>query len=177
MIKNIRSIWIIIYFDWLVIIFHHFYNFNLKIFCSCYEHNFVQSKDWWLFSNPDWGGSERFCSHFQEYFESIRKEQNLRKVAKSLCLFLTRWYCKNCFQKSSPWRRWILKKSWNDDKIEKQEHIAEKIIPPEKKRQNIKQIEKSIIKMEHYRIYKLLNDSTVSKFVTKKMGRSKGFLK
>ena len=31
--------------------------------------------------------------------------------------------------------------------------------------------------MEHYRIYKLLNDSTVSKFVTKKMGRSKGFLK
>ena len=65
----------------------------------------------------------------------------------------------------------------NDDKIEKQEHIAEKNFPPEKKRQNIKQTEKSIIKMEHCKIYKLLNDSTVSKFVTKEMGRSKGFLK
>ena len=32
---------------------------------------------------------------------------------------------------------------------------------------NIKQIEESIIKMEHYEISKLLNDSTVSKFVTK----------
>ena len=31
-----------------------------------------------------------------------------------------------------------------------------------------KQTEKSIIKMEHYEIYKLLNDSSVSKFVTKK---------
>ena len=30
-----------------------------------------------------------------------------------------------------------------------------------KKRQNIKQIEKSIIKMEHFKISKLLNDSTV----------------
>ena len=33
----------------------------------------------------------------------------------------------------------------------------------------MKQTKKSIIKMEHYKIYKLLNDSTVSKFVTKKM--------
>ena len=32
---------------------------------------------------------------------------------------------------------------------------------------NIKQIKTSIIKMEHYKIFKLLNDSTVSKFVTK----------
>ena len=31
----------------------------------------------------------------------------------------------------------------------------------------MKQIEKSIIKMEHYKISKLLNDSTVSKSVTK----------
>ena len=30
----------------------------------------------------------------------------------------------------------------------------------------MKQTEKSIIKMEHYKISKLLNDSTVSKFVT-----------
>ena len=36
-----------------------------------------------------------------------------------------------------------------------------------KKKSNIKQIEKSIIKMEHYKISKLLNNSTVSKFVTK----------
>ena len=31
----------------------------------------------------------------------------------------------------------------------------------------MKQIEKNIIKMEQYKISKLLNDSTVSKFVTK----------
>ena len=36
------------------------------------------------------------------------------------------------------------------------------------KRRNIKQIEKSIIKMKHYKTSKLLNNSTVSKFVTKK---------
>ena len=36
-----------------------------------------------------------------------------------------------------------------------------------KKRWNIKQIEKSIIKMEHYKISRLLNNSTISKFVTK----------
>ena len=41
------------------------------------------------------------------------------------------------------------------------------IIPPEKKRINIKQTKASIIKMEHYEISKLLNDSSVSKFVTK----------
>ena len=34
-------------------------------------------------------------------------------------------------------------------------------------RRNIKQIEKSIIEMEHYKISKSLNDLTVSKFVTK----------
>ena len=56
----------------------------------------------------------------------------------------------------------------NDDKIVKQEPPEEIIIPPEKKRWNIKQIEKSIIKMGHYKLSKLLNNSTVSKFVTKK---------
>ena len=35
-----------------------------------------------------------------------------------------------------------------------------------KKRSSIKQIEKSNIKMEHYKITKLLNDSTVSKTVS-----------
>ena len=37
-----------------------------------------------------------------------------------------------------------------------------------KKRRKIKRIKKSIIKMEHYKIFKLLNDSTVLKFVTKR---------
>ena len=57
-------------------------------------------------------------------------------------------------------------KSGNDN-IEKQEPLQEIIIPPEKKRRNIKQIEKSIMKMEHYKISKLLDDSTVPKFATK----------
>ena len=37
-----------------------------------------------------------------------------------------------------------------------------------KKRWNIKKIEKGIVKLEHYKISKLLNDSTVTKFVAKK---------
>ena len=61
----------------------------------------------------------------------------------------------------------LLNKS-NEDNTEKQEGVEEMIIPPEKKRGNIKQTEKSITKMERYKISKLLKDSTVSKFVTKK---------
>ena len=38
-----------------------------------------------------------------------------------------------------------------------------------KKRRNIQQIRASITKMEHYKISILLNDSTVSKFATKKL--------
>ena len=56
----------------------------------------------------------------------------------------------------------------NDDNTVKQELVEEIIIPLEKKRRDIKQIEKSIIKMEHSKISELLNDSTVSKIVTKK---------
>ena len=37
-----------------------------------------------------------------------------------------------------------------------------------KKRRNIKRFKTSIIKMEHHKIFKLLNDWTVSKFVTPK---------
>ena len=59
----------------------------------------------------------------------------------------------------------------NDDKIVKPDEdpktVEEIIILPEKIRWSIKQIEKSIIKMEHYKKSKLLNDSTVSQFVTK----------
>ena len=47
------------------------------------------------------------------------------------------------------------------------DHIV-KQKPTRKRRWNIKQIEKSIIKTEFYEISKLLNHSTLSKFVTKK---------
>ena len=55
----------------------------------------------------------------------------------------------------------------NDDNIGKQEPVEEVIIPPKKKRRNIKQTEKTIIKMEHYKMSKLLHNSTVLKFVRK----------
>ena len=62
----------------------------------------------------------------------------------------------------------------NNDKIVKPKQVTDEnprnveeiTIPPEKRR-NIKRIKTSIIKMEHYQISKLLNDSTVLKFVTK----------
>ena len=62
----------------------------------------------------------------------------------------------------------------NNDKIVKPKQVTDEnprnveeiTIPPEKRR-NIKRIKTSIIKMEHYQIPKLLNDSTVLKFVTK----------
>ena len=62
------------------------------------------------------------------------------------------------------------------DKIVKPKHVidenlrnvAEIIIPPEKREKNIKQIKTSIIKLEHYKISKISNDSIVSKLVTKK---------
>ena len=53
------------------------------------------------------------------------------------------------------------------DKIGKTKPVEEIIIPSEKREKNIKQIKTSIIKMERYEISKSLNDSTVSKFVTK----------
>ena len=58
----------------------------------------------------------------------------------------------------------------NDVNIEKQEPVEEIITPLKiKNRKNIKQIDKSIITMEQYKISKLLNNSTLSKFVTKKV--------
>ena len=51
----------------------------------------------------------------------------------------------------------------DNDKIEKQGPSEEIIIPVEKREKIL-----NIIKMEHYKISKLLSDSTVSKFVTKK---------
>ena len=61
-----------------------------------------------------------------------------------------------------------------DNKIVKPKHVidenprnVEEIIIPPEKRKNIKRIKTSIIKMEIYKISKLLKDSNVSKFVTK----------
>ena len=54
-----------------------------------------------------------------------------------------------------------------DDKIVKTKHVEEIIIPPEKKRWNSSWIKIIIIKMEHYKISKILNNSTVKKFVFK----------
>ena len=58
-----------------------------------------------------------------------------------------------------------------DDKIVKQEAVKEIMTPLKKRIWNTKETEKSIIKKQHYKISKLLNDSTVSKFVTKKRVR------
>ena len=51
---------------------------------------------------------------------------------------------------------------------ENQKNIEEITIPPEKKEISIKQIKINIIKMEYYKISRLINDSTVSKFATSK---------
>ena len=62
----------------------------------------------------------------------------------------------------------------DDVNIEKQEPVEEIITPLKiKNRKNIKQIDKSITTMEQYKISKLLNDSTLSKFVIKQLDRSK----
>ena len=62
----------------------------------------------------------------------------------------------------------------DDVNIEKQEPVEEIITPLKiKNRKNIKQIDKSNITMEQYKISKLLNDSTLSKLVTKQLDRSK----
>ena len=62
----------------------------------------------------------------------------------------------------------------DDVNIEKQEPVEVIITPLKiKNRKNIKQIDKSITTMEQYKISKLLNDSTLSKFVTKQLDRSK----
>ena len=47
---------------------------------------------------------------------------------------------------------------------ENSRNVEDIIIPP-KKGENIERIKIIIIKMEHYEITKLLNDSTLSKFV------------
>ena len=56
----------------------------------------------------------------------------------------------------------------NDDKIKKQEPVQEITNSPEKLEEVLNKWKKIIIKMEHYKISELLNDSTVSKFVRSK---------
>ena len=53
------------------------------------------------------------------------------------------------------------------DKIVKTKPVEGMIIQPERRR-NIERIKTSIIKTKYYKIPKLLNDSTVSKYVTRK---------
>ena len=55
-----------------------------------------------------------------------------------------------------------------DDKIVKTKPVEEIIILPEKREKNVKRIKINVIKMEHIKISKLLNDSSVLKCVTKK---------
>lgn len=45
--------------------------------------------------------------------------------------------------------------------------FEEIIIPPEKRRKNIESFKRSVIKMEHHKIWKLLNKSCVSNSVRK----------
>ena len=54
----------------------------------------------------------------------------------------------------------------NDKKTVKSKPAEETDIPQEKQRSKINRIKTSIIKMEHYTICKLLNDSTVAKYMT-----------
>ena len=50
---------------------------------------------------------------------------------------------------------------------ENSRNVKEMNIPPEKKKK-FKRIKKSIMKVENYKISKLLNDSFISQFVTRK---------
>ena len=54
----------------------------------------------------------------------------------------------------------------NDYNIEKQEPVGEIITPPEKRKEILNKLRK-VLKMEHYKISKLLNYSTVCKFGAK----------
>ena len=85
-----------IYFDWLIIILQRCYIFNLRKKNPYHKHNVLYSKDWWLFIYYnlllfmiDEEVKDFVPINFSEYFKSIKKEQNLRKVAKSLDIFLT----------------------------------------------------------------------------------------
>ena len=71
-----------IYFDWLIIIFHHCSNFNLV-------KSFPKIDDYLKILTDVEEVKDFVVINVSEYFKSIREEQNLRKVAKSLYIFLT----------------------------------------------------------------------------------------
>ena len=56
----------------------------------------------------------------------------------------------------------------NDGKIVNQELVEEIIIPPEERDEILTKLRQVLLKVEHYKLSKLLNYSTVSKFVAQK---------
>ena len=78
-----------IYFEWLIIVFFIIIiNLIWEKFCSCYKHNIVYFQDDYLKILTDEGAKDFAAINFNECFESIREEKNLRKVAKLLYIFL-----------------------------------------------------------------------------------------
>ena len=78
-----------IYFEWLIIVFFIIIiNLIWEKFCSCYKHNIVYFQDDYLKILTDEGAKDFAAINFNECFESIREERNLRKVAKLLYIFL-----------------------------------------------------------------------------------------
>ena len=86
---NIRPICIMIYFDLLIIIFHHNYDLNpIKILFFIINIFYIPKIDPYLKLLTDEEVKDFVAINFSEYFKSIREEQKLRKVAKSLYIFL-----------------------------------------------------------------------------------------
>ena len=79
-----------IYFDLLIIIFHHNYDLNpIKILFFIINIFYIPKIDPYLKLLTDEEVKDFVAINFSEYFKSIREKQNLRKVAKFLYIFLT----------------------------------------------------------------------------------------
>ena len=81
MLRNIRPIWIMIFFERLTIIFHHCYNFDLiKTFVLIINMMFYIPKiDDYLNILTDKEVKDFVAITFSEYCKSTREEQNLTK--------------------------------------------------------------------------------------------------
>ena len=92
MARNILPIWIMIYFDLLTIIFHHFYNFNLikNLVLIKSIVLYIPKVDGHLEVLTDEELKDFVATKFSKYFKSIREQQGFKKVAKSLYIFLTK---------------------------------------------------------------------------------------
>ena len=76
-----------LYFNWLIISFHHFYNFNLIKICSYYKHNiYIPKTNDYLEIFSDEEVKDFVGINFSE---SLREEKILRKVDELLYIFLT----------------------------------------------------------------------------------------